>query len=126
MKIAISASNNQGLESTVSHHFGRCPFFILVDVDDQHQVTNVQSIHNPYFAEHEPGMVPAYIQQHHADVMIAGGMGRRAIELFEQAGVEACTGAEGTVEKTLEAFFAGKLLMSAACKESIEHHHHDH
>jgi predicted Fe-Mo cluster-binding NifX family protein len=126
MKIIISATNDNGLESTVSHHFGRCPFFIAVDVDDAHQATNITAIENPYFAGHEPGMVPAFIHQQKADVMIAGGMGRRAIELFEEAGVEACTGAEGTVRETLDAFFAGKLLMSAACKESIEHqHHHD-
>jgi predicted Fe-Mo cluster-binding NifX family protein len=126
MKIIISATNNNGLESTVSHHFGRCPFFMAVELDDTRQVQTVTAIENPYFAGHEPGMVPAFIQEHKADVMIAGGMGQRAIELFEQAGIEACTGAAGTVQETLDAFFAGKLLMSAACKESIEHQHpHD-
>lgn len=126
MKIAISANNNNGLLSTVSHHFGRCPFFILCDVDDDHHVKSVTAIENPYFAGHEPGMVPAFIQQYQADVMISGGMGRRAIELFEQAKIEACTGAEGTIQEALDSFYAGKLLMSAACKESIEHqHHHD-
>ena len=126
MRIAISAANNNGMESTVSHHFGRCPFFILVDMDKDNQIHSVTPIENPYFAGHEPGMVPAFIQQQKADVMISGGMGRRAIELFEQAGVEACTGAEGTIQNALDAFFNGKLLMSAACKASIEHqHHHD-
>ena len=32
MRIAISAENNLGLESEVAHHFGRCPFFALVEV----------------------------------------------------------------------------------------------
>ena len=32
MRIAVSADTNQGLESQVAHHFGRCPYFVLVDL----------------------------------------------------------------------------------------------
>ena len=35
MRIAISADNNNGLDSIVSPHFGRCPYFVLVDMDEQ-------------------------------------------------------------------------------------------
>ena len=35
MRIAVSADTKNGLDSVVSPHFGRCPHFILVDLDDQ-------------------------------------------------------------------------------------------
>ena len=45
MRIAISVETNNGLESVVSHHFGRCPYFVLVNVDDR-EVQDVQVIDN--------------------------------------------------------------------------------
>ena len=33
MRIAISVEDDNGLDSVISHHFGRCPYFVLVDVD---------------------------------------------------------------------------------------------
>ena len=35
MRIAISIEDNRDLDSTVAHHFGRCPFFALVDLEWQ-------------------------------------------------------------------------------------------
>ena len=99
MRIAISADNKNGLDSIVSPHFGRCPCFVLVDVDD-HQVTAVTEVDNPYYAQHQPGQVPAFINSYNANVMLAGGMGRRAIMFFDQFGIQAATGAAGTVRQS--------------------------
>ena len=73
MRIAISAEDNNGLDSVVSHHFGRWPYFVIVDVDEE-EVQEVNVIDNPYFVGHQPGMVPAFIHSHGADVMISGGI----------------------------------------------------
>jgi len=35
MKIAISTEDKNGLDSLVSHHFGRCPCYVFVEVEDQ-------------------------------------------------------------------------------------------
>ncbi|MBN2046525.1 MAG: NifB/NifX family molybdenum-iron cluster-binding protein [Anaerolineaceae bacterium] len=123
MKIAISAESNNGLESKVSHHFGRCPYYILVEMEGE-EVKNVSAIDNPYFAGHEAGKVPGFIHGHQVDVMISGGMGRRAIDYFTEYQIQVSTGAGGTVNDALKAFFAGELLTSAPCKESVEHHSH--
>ena len=42
MRIAISADNDNGLDSLVSPHFGRCPYFVLVDVEDR-EIETVES-----------------------------------------------------------------------------------
>ena len=96
MRIAISADDRNGLDSVVSPHFGRCPHYILVDVEGQ-EVQAVQSVDNLHYGQHAPGQVPGFIHGQGVNVMLTGGMGRRAIVFFEQYGIEAVTGATGTV-----------------------------
>jgi len=122
MKIAISADTNNGLESIVAHHFGRCPYFILVDVDGK-EIKTVQAVTNPFVNGHQPGQVPAFIQSQKADVMLSGGMGGRAIQFFEAAGIKAATGANGTVRQSLESYFGGALTDASPCDESVAHGH---
>ena len=122
MRIAISALEDKGIESAISAHFGRCPYFVLVDLDGQ-QAIQVQVIANPYYGSHEVGQVPGFIHSHDVDVMLTGGMGRRAIEFFEQYGVKPVTGAGGTAQQALEQYFGGQLAGGAPCNESVEHGH---
>ena len=116
MKIVFSSEENKGLESAVAHHFGRCPFYVSVDVEDG-EVKNTQTKENPFFSSHEPGVVPQYIAGEKADVMIAGGMGPRAIEWFAQLGVKAVTGVAGTVRDALDDYLNGKLTSADSCGE---------
>jgi len=122
MKIAVTAENNNGLDSIVAQHFGHAPFFILVDMDNG-EVTCTQGIANPFVEGHAPGQVPGFIKEQNADVMLSGGMGGRAIQFFEEAGIKAATGASGTVRLSLENYFGGKLTEAAPCDESVEHGH---
>jgi predicted Fe-Mo cluster-binding NifX family protein len=128
MKIAISTEEKNGLDSSISHHFGRCPFYVLVDMEGV-SITEVNAIDNPYYLQHKPGMVPEFIKEQGVDVMISGGMGRRAIGFFEQFGIQVATGAVGNVRMTLEMYMDGKLQGPTPCRESVNHagrgHHHD-
>lgn len=124
MRVAISADNGNGLDSVVSPHFGRCPYFVLVDLEGQ-EVKAVQSISNPYYGNHQPGQVPGFIHSQGANVMLTGGMGRRAIMFFQQYGVEVATGASGTVRHALEQYLGGALQGAAPCRESVTHAHED-
>jgi predicted Fe-Mo cluster-binding NifX family protein len=120
MRIAISSEENQGLGSRVSHHFGRCPYYILVDCDGE-QIKTVAGIPNPFYQAHEPGMVPNFIHSQGVNVMISGGMGYRALDFFAQLGIEVATGAEDTVRATLARYFQGTLAGAKPCQESEEH-----
>jgi predicted Fe-Mo cluster-binding NifX family protein len=126
MRIAISVEDNKGLGSLVSHHFGRCPYFVLVDVEKD-VVKGVEVVDNPHYQQHQPGMVPGFIHDQKVDVIISGGMGRRAIAFFEGYGIGASTGASGTVEATVKAYLSGNLREAAPCRESILHDqgHHE-
>jgi predicted Fe-Mo cluster-binding NifX family protein len=121
-RIAISAETDQGLEAPISPHFGRCPYFILVEVEEQ-EVRAVEAVANPYYTRHQPGQVPGFIHSLGAQVMLSGGMGGRAVAFFRQYGIEAATGAAGTVRASLSSYLGGDLQGAAPCKESVEHGH---
>ena len=124
IRIAISANDNNGIESTVSGHFGRCPYFIIVEVEEN-AIQSVQAIDNPHYASHTPGQVPEFIKRQGAGVMLTGGMGLRAVGFFEQYGIEVATGATGTAQQAVQDYLAGKLRGASPCAESRRHHGHD-
>jgi len=124
MKIVVSSDSNRALESSVSHHFGRCPYFCVVDLEGD-RIIEVESVVNPYFEAHSPGQVPSFIKELGADVMLAGGMGRRAISIFSEYGIGCSTGAAGTVRNAIDSYLADNLPDAAPCRESIEHAHQD-
>ena len=103
MRIAVSIDEDKGLASVVSHHFGRCPHYLLADVE-QTEIRDVTTVANPFFAQHQPGQVPGFINEQGVQVMITGGMGRRAIAFFQQYGIEPVTGAFGTVQQVLDQY----------------------
>jgi predicted Fe-Mo cluster-binding NifX family protein len=120
MRIAISTRDKRGLDSKVSLHFGRCPYYVLVDVEGD-EIKAVREMENPHHQYHQPGQVPAFIQSHNADVMLSGGMRNKAIRLFQQHGIETATCVNGTVRTTLKSYLAGELHGAAPCCESVEH-----
>lgn len=122
MRIAVTAESNNGLDSVVAQHFGHAQYFILVDMENG-EVTSVKALANPFAEAHEPGQIPGFIQQQKANVILSGGMGGRAIQYFEQAGIRAATGARGTARQALESFLGGELKKAAACDESVAHGH---
>jgi predicted Fe-Mo cluster-binding NifX family protein len=123
MRIAVSADQNKGLESIVSPHFGRCPYYVLADVEGR-IIRRVTSTANPFYQNHQPGQVPAFIKGQGADVIITGGMGRRALASFEHSDIEPVTGAVGSVAYALEEYLAGRLGGAQPCRESTVHPRH--
>lgn len=109
LRIAFSTDADQGMESPISGHFGRCPYFILVDIDEG-QVKGFNTIPNPYLDQHQPGNIPDFIQQQGAQTIVSGGMGRRAFGFFQQHGIQVATGARGQVATALQDFLDGSLF----------------
>jgi predicted Fe-Mo cluster-binding NifX family protein len=121
-RIAVSAGDDKGLDSVVSPHFGRCPYFVLVDLQSG-EVETASAVPNPYYNQHQPGQVPDFIHSQQVDVMLTGGMGGRAIAFFRQYGIQAATGASGTVRQALEQYVGHRLQEAEPCHESVEHGH---
>ena len=86
MRIAIPITDGK-----LSAHFGHCEQFALVDVDEQtRQIISTTQLQPP---AHEPGVLPKWLGEQKADVIIAGGMGQRARQLFAQNNIQVIVGA---------------------------------
>jgi predicted Fe-Mo cluster-binding NifX family protein len=118
IKIALASEDNKGLDGEMSHHFGRCPYYTMATVEEG-QVKGVELVSNPHFERHQPGVMPRFIHEQGADVIIAGGMGPMAVDLFTQLGIEAVTGGIGNVGRVLQAYLNGEIKGAAPCD-------HDH
>ena len=124
-RIALATEDNQGLTGQISQHFGRCPYYLIVQVEGL-EIEKSESVNNPYYNSHALGMVPQFINEQGVNVMIAGGMGPRAIDMFTSLGVEAVSGATGNVGNTLQAYLTGDITGVKACGHDYPggHNHH--
>jgi predicted Fe-Mo cluster-binding NifX family protein len=104
MRIAIPVVNG-----ALSAHFGHCQHFVLVDVDRAtKRVLEREDVDAP---PHEPGLLPAWLAERGVDAIIAGGMGRRAQDLFCQHDIQVIAGAEARAPEALvDAYLAGTLV----------------
>ena len=121
MKIAIPLSAGR-----LSEHFGHCEQFALIEADPaSKQIINQTRVVPP---PHEPGLLPRWLHQQGVQVIIAGGMGRRALDLFAQNGIAVHAGATGrTPEDMAQALLSGALGDAApTCDHGRgDGHHHD-
>jgi len=124
MKIALPLKNDNNLESEISEHFGHASFFGFIEINNN-KITNVEVIKNE-FENHSPGDLPSLIKKKNADVLLAYGMGERAIQFFNEYDIKVITGVKGTVREVVDKYLKGELDFDNSWKEHEEfHHHHD-
>ena len=103
MKIAIPMADGR-----LCMHFGHCEQFALVEVDEDAKAITAVSHQTP--PAHEPGVLPRWLHEQGADIIIAGGMGQRAQGLFAQNDIKVVVGAPaGKVEDLVSAYLSGTL-----------------
>ncbi|MBU9888355.1 MAG: NifB/NifX family molybdenum-iron cluster-binding protein [Candidatus Omnitrophica bacterium] len=100
MRYAIAKDGN-----LVSAHFGRCMEYVLLDVENG-QISNEQVVANP---GHAPGNIPDFLNSHRVNVVIAGGMGARAVQFFKQFGMDTVVGVAGTLSEVKKMLTEGAL-----------------
>jgi len=103
MKIAIPVAAGK-----LAMHFGHCEQFALINVDEQEKkILDTKYLTPP---PHEPGVLPRWLHEQGANMIIAGGMGNRAQQLFTQNQISVVVGAPSDMpEKIVEAYLAGTL-----------------
>ncbi len=116
MQIGVAVENNSGLEAEISGHFGRCPYYVILETEEQKIKQPVRVMANPYATAHgQPGQVPSFLKEQGIEVIIAGGMGPRAVGFFNQYGIKVVTGANGKVKEAVDRFLKGELESSEPC-----------
>lgn len=102
MKIAVPVANGK-----LCQHFGHCEQFALVQTIDN-EIRATEMVTPP---PHEPGLLPRWLGEKEVNLVIAGGMGVRAQELFNAAGVEVITGAPSVgPEEVVLQYLSGTLI----------------
>lgn len=114
MTIAIPTT-----EGRLREHFGGSTEFALVQADStQRKILGIRTVIAP---PHAPGLFPRWLHEQGANVVIAGGIGRRALALFAQQGITVRAGQAGaTIEELTNAYLNGQLLNEP---EGCSHHH---
>jgi predicted Fe-Mo cluster-binding NifX family protein len=91
-------------------HFGHCQSFGIVNVENNN-ITKVTEVIPP---QHEPGLYPKWIAEFGTTDVIAGGMGVKAINLFNQQNINVFVGAPiKTSEELIRDFLDNKLILNA-------------
>jgi predicted Fe-Mo cluster-binding NifX family protein len=105
MKLAVPSSDGSGMASKVFPHFGRCPFYTVVD-SESGVVSILQNTSLHFGGSKEP---PQLLHDAGIETLICYDLGRRAVSMFQELGIEVHIGAEGTVEEAIDAFKRGYL-----------------
>ena len=104
-KIAIPVSQGK-----LARHFGHCREFHCFQVNDSEIVDHESMVPPP----HAPGAIPHWINQQGATDVISGGMGQRAISIFNGLGINVFVGAPSKdPRKIVEEFLNGELETQA-------------
>lgn len=117
MKIAIPVENG-----CLNPHFGGSREFAVVEVDVNAKTTlRSETLPAP---KHEPGAFPRWLHSLGVEVVIAGGIGQRALVLFAEQGINVVAGqANEPIESLVEAYLNGGLT---AKPEGCTHHEPGH
>jgi len=103
MRIAVPLAQGK-----LSLHFGHCDQFAIFDIDDKtSKVINRKEATPP---AHAPGVLPKWLHENNISVIIAGGMGQRAQQLFAQNDIKVIIGAsDGSPEGLVSAYLENRL-----------------
>jgi len=100
MRVAISTDDD-----FVSAHFGRCPSFTILDIEDGKVIKHFK-IANP---GHQPGFIPQFLHGKGVECIVSGGIGARAVSLFEEYGIKTIVGISGKIDDIIEQLKKGTL-----------------
>lgn len=114
MKIAVASESGM-----VTEHFGHCESFEIFETENN-KIVKSETVPNP---GHKPGFLPNFLNDMGVNVIISGGMGGGAIDIFNEKGIEVITGARGDAKAATEQYLLGSLKSTGSVCH--EHQHHD-
>lgn len=110
MRIAIATNNGK-----VSGHFGHCEGFTVYTINDN-KIQSEEFLKSP---KHQPGVLPKFLVNNDVNIIMAGGMGGKAQEIFNGENIEVVVGVAGGINHVISEYLEGKI-------ESSESNCNDH
>ena len=124
-RIVVPVVNDSGLDSKIAEHFGRAPYFAVVELEESGNVSNVKTV--PNVGEHAGGLGQShdYIVKLKPNAIIVYGMGPRGLTTFQDAGVAVLRADGNTVREVIAAHNEDRLQeLTEGCHEAHHKEHH--
>ncbi|MBS7653316.1 NifB/NifX family molybdenum-iron cluster-binding protein [Candidatus Bathyarchaeota archaeon] len=118
-RIVIPTNDDRGLDSSLCEHFGRAPYFTVVELGEDGDIKGISSI--PNLSEHfgGSGRPPDAILRLKPDALITIGMGPRALEIFQRAGVAVLMANSNLVRDIIQAYKEDRLQeLTEGCRQA--------
>ena len=122
VRIVVPVSDERGIDAKLSQHFGRAPFYAIIDLDEEGRVIGQGTISNT--SEHfgGVGLPPDRILQLRPKALVTYGLGSKALRMFQDAGVAVLRTEANTVRDVVNAYNNDELQeLTQGC-----HHAHHH
>jgi len=94
------------IDGKLSPHFGHCKNFIIYNIEDQSILEEIMVPSPP----HQPGLLPNWLVKYHVTDLIVGGIGHKAIEIFNQHKINVFVGAQVKETKELVKDYLNGIL----------------
>jgi len=107
---------------TVDAHFGHTREFVIYTIKENTVIEVVYVTPPP----HQPGVLPQFLGENFVDVIITGGMGQMAVDLFQRQGIDVVLGAVGRIDVNLSEYLGGFLTSQGSSCQHDEDHACDH
>lgn len=112
MKIAVACNGKH-----IWPHFGHCENFNIYEAKNG-KIESEANVPNP---GHRPGFLPNFLADNGVEVIIAGGMGGGAVEIFNERNIEVIVGTGGDSKLAVEAYLRGELKSTGSICHEHEH-----
>ena len=125
-RIVVPVVNESGLDSQVAEHFGRAPYFAVVELDESGNVSNVKTV--PNVGEHAGGMGQSHdhIVKLKPNAIVVYGMGPRGLSAFQAAGIAVLKADANTLKGNVAAYNEDRLQeLTEGCHHAHHQEHHD-
>ena len=122
VRIVIPIQELGGLNSQLSGHFGRAPYFAVIDLKEDGTIIEQSMIANT--SEHfgGVGLPPDRILQLNPDALITYGMGPRALNIFQNAKVAVLSTRANSVREVVQAYINNELTeLTEGCQDARHH-----
>ena len=121
MRVALAVDNNM-----ITEHFGHCEYFVVYEVENK-EIKGSEILKNP---PHVKGALPKFLKDNLVDVVITGNIGKMAIDLLNNLGIQCLRGVNGELVDVINAFVNETLTTNdIECNHHEHHggeHHHNH
>ncbi len=128
-RVVIPTEDQNGLNSRLAEHFGRAPYYAVIEFDEKGEISNVKTV--PNIGEHAGGVGYSHdnILELKPNAIIVYGMGPRGLNSFQNAGVAILKANANTVSEVAAAYKEDKLQeLTSGCEHAHhkdEHHMHE-